>query len=276
MTATALTWTSVVEYEDIRYENSGTGIAKVTIDRPEVLNAFRPETVKEMIDAFARIRDDPTIGCALLTGAGDRAFCSGGDQRFKDRGGYVGGDGLARLNVLDLQRQIRSLPIPVIALVNGYAIGGGQVLQVVCDLAIAGDNAIFGQVGPRVGSFDAGFGIGLLARLVGDRKAKEIWFLCRRYDATQALEMGLVNHVVPLAELEAEGVQWANEILAMSPTAIRFLKSAFLVATDGLAGLQEFAGNATGLYYTTDEAQEGSTAFLEKRPPDFSRYPRRP
>jgi naphthoate synthase len=275
MTAT-VTWTPVVEYEDIRYEHSGTGIARVTIDRPEVHNAFRPETVAEMIDAFARIRDDPSIGCALLTGAGDRAFCSGGDQRFKDRGGYVGGDGLARLNVLDLQRQIRSLPIPVIALVNGYAIGGGQVLQVVCDLAIAGDNAIFGQVGPQVGSFDAGFGIGLLARLVGDRKAKEIWFLCHRYDATEALEMGLVNRVVPLAELEAAGVEWAHEILAMSPTAIRFLKSAFLVATDGLAGLQEFAGNATGLYYTTDEAHEGSRAFLEKRPPDFSRYPRRP
>ena len=177
------------------------------IDRPEVHNAFRPETIKEMIDAFARIRDDPSIGCVLLTGAGDKAFCSGGDQRYKDRGGYVGGDGLARLNVLDLQRQIRSLPVPVIALVNGYAIGGGQVLQVVCDLAIAGDNAIFGQVGPQVGSFDAGFGVGLLARLVGDRKAKEIWFLCRRYDAAQALEMGLVNHVVPLADLEAEGVQ---------------------------------------------------------------------
>ena len=271
-----VTWTSVVEYEDIRYEHSGTGIARVTINRPEVHNAFRPETVKEMIDAFARIRDDPTIGCALLTGAGDKAFCSGGDQRFKDRGGYVGGDGLARLNVLDLQRQIRSLPIPVIALVNGYAIGGGQVLQVVCDLAIAGDNAIFGQVGPQVGSFDAGFGIGLLARLVGDRKAKEIWFLCRRYDAAAALEMGLVNHVVPLIDLEAEGITWADEILAMSPTAIRFLKSAFLVATDGLAGLQEFAGNATGLYYTTDEAHEGSTAFLEKRKPDFSRFPRRP
>jgi naphthoate synthase len=276
MTAAPVTWTSVVEYEDIRYEHSGTGIARVTIDRPEVHNAFRPETVQEMIDAFARIRDDSTIGCALLTGAGDKAFCSGGDQRFKDRGGYVGRDGLARLNVLDLQRQIRSLPIPVIALVNGYAIGGGQVLQVVCDLAIAGDNAIFGQVGPQVGSFDAGFGIGLLARLVGDRKAKEIWFLCRRYDAAQALEMGLVNHVVPLADLEAEGVQWATEILAMSPTAIRFLKSAFLVATDGLAGLQEFAGNATGLFYTTDEAHEGSTAFLEKRKPDFSRFPRRP
>jgi naphthoate synthase len=272
----AVTWTAAADYEDIRYERSGTGIARVTIDRPEVHNAFRPETVKELIDAFARIRDDPSIGCVLLTGAGDKAFCSGGDQRYKDRGGYVGGDGLARLNVLDLQRQIRSLPIPVIALVNGYAIGGGQVLQVVCDLAIAGDNAIFGQVGPQVGSFDAGFGVGLLARLVGDRKAKEIWFLCRRYDAAQALEMGLVNHVVPLPDLEAEGVRWADEILAMSPTAIRFLKSAFLVATDGLAGMQEFAGNATGLYYTTDEAHEGSRAFLEKRRPDFSTYPRRP
>lgn len=272
----AVSWTAVVDYEDIRYEHSGTGIARVVIDRPEVHNAFRPETIKELIDAFARIRDDPSIGCVLLTGAGDEAFCSGGDQRYKDRGGYVGGDGLARLNVLDLQRQIRSLPIPVIALVNGYAIGGGQVLQVVCDLGIAGDNAIFGQVGPQVGSFDAGFGVGLLARLVGDRKAKEIWFLCRRYDAAQALEMGLVNHVVPLADLESEGVQWANEILAMSPTAIRFLKSAFLVATDGLAGMQEFAGNATGLYYTTDEAHEGSRAFLEKRKPDFSTYPRRP
>ena len=272
----AVTWTSVADYEDIRYEHSGTGIARVTIDRPEVHNAFRPETVAEMIDAFTRIRDDASIGCALLTGAGDAAFCSGGDQRFKDRGGYVGGDGLARLNVLDLQRQIRSLPIPVIALVNGYAIGGGQVLQVVCDLAIAGDNAIFGQVGPQVGSFDAGFGIGLLARLVGDRKAKEIWFLCHRYSAAEALDMGLVNRVVPLAELEAAGVGWAHEILAMSPTAIRFLKSAFLVATDGLAGLQEFAGNATGLYYTTDEAHEGSRAFLEKRPPDFSSFPRRP
>jgi len=272
----AVTWTRVIEYEDIRYEHSGTGIARVMIDRPEVHNAFRPETVQELIDAFARIRDDASIGCVLLTGAGDKAFCSGGDQRYKERGGYVGGDGLARLNVLDLQRQIRSLPIPVIALVNGYAIGGGQVLQIVCDLAIAGDNAIFGQVGPQVGSFDAGFGVGLLARLVGDRKAKEIWFLCRRYDAAEALEMGLVNRVVQLAELEAEGVAWAHEILAMSPTAIRFLKSAFLVATDGLAGLQEFAGNATGLYYTTDEAHEGSRAFLEKRRPDFSAFPRRP
>ena len=273
---TTVTWTRVAEYEDIRYEHSGTGIARVVIDRPEVHNAFRPETVKELIDAFGRIRDDASIGCVLLTGAGDQAFCSGGDQRYKERGGYVGSDGLARLNVLDLQRQIRSLPIPVIALVNGYAIGGGQVLQMVCDLGIAGDNAVFGQVGPQVGSFDAGFGIGLLARLVGDRKAKEIWFLCRRYSAAEALEMGLVNKVVPLAELETEGVGWAHEILAMSPTALRFLKSAFLVATDGLAGLQEFAGTATGLYYTTDEAHEGSRAFLEKRAPDFSRFPRRP
>lgn len=272
----AVSWTPMFDYQDIRHEHSGTGIARVTINRPEVHNAFRPETIKELIDAFARIRDEPSIGCVLLTGAGDKAFCSGGDQRHKERGGYVGSDGLARLNVLDLQRQIRSLAIPVIALVNGYAIGGGQVLQVVCDLAIAGDNAIFGQVGPQVGSFDAGFGIGLLARLVGDRKAKEIWFLCHRYSAAEALEMGLVNRVVPRAELESAGVAWAHEILAMSPTAIRFLKSAFLVATDGLAGLQEFAGNATGLFYTTDEAHEGSQAFLEKRAPDFSKFPRRP
>ena len=270
-------WAPVRDYRDIRYEHSGTGIARVTINRPEVRNAFRPETVSELIDAFARIRDDASIGCVLLTGAGDRAFCSGGDQGYKRHsGGYVGEDGIARLNVLDLQRQIRSLPIPVIALVNGYAIGGGHVLHVVCDLSIASENAIFGQVGPRVGSFDAGFGIGLLARLVGDKKAKEIWFLCRQYTADEALAMGLVNAVVPLAELEAEGVRWAGEILQMSATAIRFLKSAFLVATDGLAGLQEFAGNATGLFYTTDEAHEGSRAFLEKRQPDFTKFPRRP
>jgi len=270
-------WTTVVEYEDIRLERTESGIARVTIDRPEVHNAFRPETVSELIDAFARVRNAPTIGCVLLTGAGDEAFCSGGDQRYKSHaGGYVGADGIARLNVLDLQRQIRSLPVPVIALVNGYAIGGGHVLHVVCDLSIASQNATFGQVGPKVGSFDAGFGIGLLARLVGDKKAKEIWFLCRQYTAAEALDMGLVNRVVPLADLEAEGVAWAEEILQMSPTAIRFLKSAFLVATDGLAGLQEFAGNATGLYYTTDEAHEGSSSFLEKRRPDFKRFPRRP
>ena len=271
------TWTSVRGYRDIRYEHSGTGIAKVTISRPEVRNAFRPQTVAELIDAFARVRDDPSIGCVLLTGEGDAAFCSGGDQNYKSHaGGYVGEDGIARLNVLDLQRQMRSLPVPVIALVNGYAIGGGHVLHVVCDLTIASENAVFGQVGPRVGSFDAGFGIGLLSRLVGDKKAKEIWFLCRRYTAQEALAMGLVNKVVPLGDLEAEGVAWAAEILEMSPTAIRFLKSAFLVATDGLAGLQEFAGHATGLYYTTDEAHEGSRAFLEKRSPDFTKFPRRP
>ena len=274
--STKIAWTPVVEYRDIRYEHSGTAIALVTIDRPEVRNAFRPETVAELIDAFRRIRDDGSIGCVLLTGAGDRAFCSGGDLNVKGRGGYVGEDGLARLNVLDLQRQIRSLPVPGIALVNGFAIGGGHVLHIVCDLSIASENAVFGQVGPQVGSFDAGFGIGLLARLVGDKKAKEIWFLCRRYDAKQALEMGLVNAVVAPDRLLDEGVAWADEILAMSPTAIRFLKSAFLVATDGLAGLQEFAGNATGLYYTTDEAHEGSKAFLEKRKPDFKRFPRRP
>jgi naphthoate synthase len=277
MTTPSTAWTTVREYQDIRFERTDSGIARVTIDRPEVHNAFRPETITELIDAFARIRDEPTIGCVLLTGAGDKAFCSGGDQRNKSHaGGYVGADGVARLNVLDLQRQIRSLPVPVIALVNGYAIGGGHVLHIVCDLSLASDNAIFGQVGPRVGSFDAGFGIGLLARLVGDKKAKEIWFLCRQYDASEALAMGLVNRVVPLADLEAEGIAWAEEIMQMSPTAIRFLKSAFLVATDGLAGLQEFAGNATGLYYTTDEAHEGSNAFLEKREPDFRRFPRRP
>jgi naphthoate synthase len=275
--STPIAWTPVREYRDIRYEHSGTGIAKVTIDRQEVRNAFRPQTVGELIDAFARIRDDATIGCVLLTGAGDTAFCAGGDANYKSHaGGYLDDDGIARLNVLDLQRQIRSLPIPVIALVNGYAIGGGHVLHVVCDLSIASENAIFGQVGPKVGSFDAGFGVGLLARLVGDKKAKEIWFLCRQYTAQEALAMNLVNRVVPLADLEAEGVAWADEILAMSPTAIRFLKSAFLVATDGLAGLQEFAGNATGLYYTTDEAHEGSRAFLEKRPAAYGTYPRRP
>jgi naphthoate synthase len=270
------TWTRVREYTDVIYEHSGTGIARLTINRPEVRNAFRPETIEQLIDAFYRIRDDAEIGCVLLTGAGDKAFCAGGDQNARGHGGYVGGDGIPRLNVLDLQRQIRSLPIPVIALVNGYAIGGGHVLHVVCDLTIASDNAIFGQVGPRVGSFDAGFGVGLLTRLVGDKKAREIWFLCRQYSAQEALDMGLVNKVVPLADLQAEGAQWADEILTMSPTAIRFLKASFLAATDGLAGLQELAGNATGLYYTTEEAREGSKAFLEKRKPDFSKFPRRP
>ena len=272
----AIAWTPVREFTDIRYDHSGTGIARITIARPEVRNAFRPETVTELIEAFRDVRDDPSIGVALLTGAGDEAFCSGGDQRVKARGGYVGSDGVARLNVLDLQRLIRSLPIPVIALVNGYAIGGGHVLHVVCDLSIASENAIFGQTGPKVGSFDGGFGVGLLARTVGQKRAREIWYLCRQYDAREALAMGLVNAVVPLAELEAEGVRWADEILEKSPTAIRLLKRAFNADTDGLAGLQELAGDATMLFYETDEAQEGSRAFLEKRMPDFRRFPRRP
>jgi naphthoate synthase len=269
-------WSSVHAYTDIRLEHSGTGVARITIDRPEVLNAFRPETVTELIDAFRRVRDDATIGVVLLTGAGDRAFCSGGDQRYKAEGGYVGSDGIARLNVLDLQRDIRSLPIPVIALVNGYAIGGGQVLQLVCDLSIAAENAVFGQTGPRVGSFDAGFGVSLLTRSVGQKRAREIWYLCRQYSAAQALAMGLVNAVVPLAELEAEGLRWADEILDKSPTAIRFLKRAFNADDGAATGLQELAGDATMLYYTTDEAHEGSRAFLEKRPADFRRFPRRP
>jgi naphthoate synthase len=268
-----VTWTAVRQYDDIRYEHSGSGIAKVTIDRPKVR---RPKTVTELIDAFRRIRDDGSIGVVLFTGAGDRAFCSGGDQSYKVRGGYEDEEGIARLNVLDLQRLIRSLPIPVIALVNGYAIGGGHVLHVICDLSIASENAVFGQTGPKVGSFDAGYGATMLARIVGHKKAREIWYLCRQYDARQALEMGLVNTVVPLAELEAEGVRWADEILEKSPTAIRFLKRAFNADVDGLAGIQELAGDATMLFYLTDEAHEGSRAFLEKRKPDFSRYPRFP
>ena len=272
----AVSWTPVGTYEDILLAHSGTGIARITINRPEVRNAFRPETVEELIDAFRRVRDDPSIGVVLLTGAGDKAFCSGGDQRYKVQGGYEDRGGVARLNVLDLQRLMRSLPIPVIALVNGYAIGGGHVLHVVCDLSIASENAIFGQTGPKVGSFDGGFGVGVLARTVGQKRAREIWYLCRQYDAQQALAMGLVNAVVPLAELEDEGVRWANEILEKSPTAIRLLKRAFNADTDGLAGLQELAGDATMLFYETEEAHEGSTAFLEKRKPDFRRFPRRP
>ena len=269
-------WTSAHDYEDIRYEHSGHGIAKITIDRPHVRNAFRPETVTELIDAFRHVRDDSSIGVVLLTGAGDTAFCSGGDMNVKGEGGYIADDGTARLNVLDLQRLIRSLPIVVIALVNGYAIGGGHVLHVICDLSIASDNAVFGQTGPKVGSFDGGYGATLLARIVGHKKAREMWYLCRQYSAQQALEMGLVNTVVPLAQLEDEGVLWAEEILAKSPTAIRMLKRSFNADTDGLAGIQELAGNATGLFYQTEEAQEGRNAFLAKRPPDFSRYRRRP
>jgi naphthoate synthase len=263
------------DFQDIKYERVE-GIAKITINRPEVRNAFRPETIFELQRAFEHVRDDPETGVAILTGEGKDAFCSGGDQRIRGDGGYVDPKGVARLNVLDLQRQIRLLPKPVIAMVAGYAIGGGHVLHVVCDLTIAADNARFGQTGPRVGSFDAGYGSTLLARLVGDKKAKEIWFLCRQYSAQEALDMGLVNVVVPLEELEATTLQWAREILEKSPTAIRFIKAAFNAATEGLAGLQQFAGDATLLYYLTDEAKEGKNAFLEKRKPDFSKFPRFP
>jgi len=268
-------WKKAGDYKDIIYEKAE-GIARVTINRPHVRNAFRPQTVMEMIDAFADARDDRDVGVVLLTGAGDKAFCSGGDQSVRGDGGYVGDDNVPRLNVLDLQKQIRYLPKPVIAVVAGYAIGGGHVLHLVCDLTIAADNAVFGQTGPKVGSFDAGYGATLLARIVGHKKAREIWYLCRQYDARQALEMGLVNTVVPLAQLEEESIKWAKEILQMSPTALRFLKAAFNADTDGLAGIQQLAGDATLLYYLTEEAKEGRNAFLEKRKPDFSKYPRFP
>jgi naphthoate synthase len=272
-------WKSIKSYRDIRYERAQTergGIAKITINRPEVRNAFRPETVGELIDAFNHARDDLTTGVVLLTGAGDQAFCSGGDQRVRGEGGYVGEDTVPRLNILDVQKQIRYLPKPVIAVVAGYAIGGGHVLHLVCDLTIAADNARFGQTGPRVGSFDAGYGSSYLARVVGHKKAREIWYLCRQYDAQEALAMGLVNTVVPLAQLEAESLQWADEILEKSPLALRFLKASFNADTDGQAGLQQLAGDATLLYYLTEEAKEGKNAFLEKRPPDYSKFPRFP
>ena len=271
----AAAWRSVGRYEDILYHKAE-GIAKLTINRPEVRNAFRPTTLHELARAFRDAHEDPEIGIIVLTGAGDLAFCSGGDQRIRGEKGYVGPDGVPRLNVLDLQKQIRSCPKPVIAMVAGYAIGGGHVLHVCCDLTIAADNARFGQTGPRVGSFDAGYGSTLLARIVGHKKAKEIWFLCRQYDAQQALEMGLVNTVVSLADLEEESIAWAREILSHSPTAIRFLKAAFNADTDGLAGLQMMAGDATRLYYMSEEGQEGRNAWLEKRKPDFSKYPRFP
>ncbi|MBX5436789.1 MAG: 1,4-dihydroxy-2-naphthoyl-CoA synthase [Alicyclobacillaceae bacterium] len=271
-----IAWQKVKDYQDILFEKAE-GIAKITINRPEVHNAFRPETVKEMIDAFTIVRDDEEVGVVLLTGQGKQAFCSGGDQRVRGEGGYVGDDDhVPRLNVLDLQRQIRALPKPVIAVVAGYAIGGGHVLHVICDLTIAADNAIFGQAGPRVGSFDAGYGAALLGRIVGHKKAKEIWFLCRQYTAQEALEMGLVNAVVPVDQLEEEAVKWAKEILEKSPTAIRFLKMAFNADTDGLAGLQQLAGDATMLFYMTEEAKEGKNAFLQKRKPDFSKFRRLP
>ena len=271
----SIDWVTVKEYDDVLYTKAE-GIARIAINRPQVRNAFRPQTVMELIDAFSRVREDPTIGVAILTGAGDEAFCSGGDQRVRGEQGYVGSDGVPRLNVLDLQRMIRSLPKPVVAMVAGYAIGGGHVLHLVCDLTIAADNAVFGQTGPRVGSFDAGFGASYLARLVGPKKAREIWFLCRKYSAAQALAMGLVNEVVPLAELEATTVQWCREMLALSPLALRCMKAAFNAETDGMAGIQELAGNATLLFYMTEEAQEGRDAFKERRPPDFSRFPRVP
>jgi naphthoate synthase len=268
-------WKSQKQYEDILYETYE-GMAKITINRPEVRNAFRPKTVMELIDAFSLARDDASIGVIILTGAGDQAFCSGGDQKVRGHGGYVGEDQIPRLNVLDLQRLIRTIPKPVIAMVAGYAIGGGHVLHVVCDLTIAADNAIFGQTGPKVGSFDGGYGAGYLARIVGHKKAREIWYLCRQYNAQEALEMGLVNKVVPLDQLEEETVKWCREILEKSPTAIRFLKAAFNAESDGLAGIQQLAGDATLLYYTTDEAKEGRDAFKEKRKPDFSKFPRFP
>lgn len=268
-------WQRAHEYADILYERME-GIAKITINRPQVRNAFRPETVSELMDAFARARDDSSVGVVLLTGAGDKAFCSGGDQRVRGDAGYVGKDGVPRLNVLDLQRMIRTLPKPVIAVVAGYAIGGGHVLHLVCDLTIAADNAVFGQTGPKVGSFDGGYGAGYLARVVGHKKAREIWYLCRQYSAQEALAMGLVNIVVPLARLEAEAVQWAKEILEKSPMAIRVLKAAFNADTDGLAGLQQLAGDATLLFYLSPEAQEGRNAYLQKRRPKFSEFPRYP
>ncbi|MFL0781029.1 MAG: 1,4-dihydroxy-2-naphthoyl-CoA synthase [Prochlorococcus sp.] len=271
----SLEWQPWGDYQDVLLDRSEDGIARVAINRPAKRNAFRPRTVVELCDAFTRIRDDPRLGVVLFTGVGPAAdggyaFCSGGDQSVRGDGGYLDEEGLPRLNVLDLQRIIRSLPKVVIALVAGYAIGGGQVLHLLCDLSLAAENAVFGQTGPRVGSFDGGFGAGHLARLVGQRKAREIWFLCRQYGAQEALDMGLVNAVVPLDDLEEEGVRWAREVLCNSPTAIRCLKAAFNAELDGLAGLQELAGQATHLFYRTDEAREGRNAFLEKRRPDFS------
>ncbi|HEY9771667.1 MAG TPA: 1,4-dihydroxy-2-naphthoyl-CoA synthase [Coleofasciculaceae cyanobacterium] len=270
-------WQTAKTYEDILYQKWH-GIAKITINRPHKRNAFRPKTVFEMYDAFVDAREDNTVGVILLTGAGPHtdgkyAFCAGGDQSIRGKAGYIDDRGTPRLNVLDLQRLIRSLPKVTIALVAGYAIGGGHVLHVLCDLTIAAENAVFGQTGPKVGSFDGGFGSGYLARIVGQKKAREIWFLCRQYSATEAKEMGLVNCVVPVEELEAEGIKWSQEILSKSPMAIRCLKAAFNADCDGQAGIQELAGNATMLYYMTEEGAEGKQAFLEKRPPDFQQYP---
>ncbi len=275
------TWTPSGEYEDIRYETSdppASGIAKLTIARPEVHNAFRPQTVVELSQAFERAREDPEVGVIVLTGEGDQAFCSGGDQRVRGDQGYESepGSGVGRFHVTDLHVQMRRLPKPVVAMVAGYAIGGGNVLQVCCDLTIAADNARFGQTGPRVGSFDGGFGASLLARQVGQKRAKEIWFLCRQYDAGQALEMGLVNAVVPVERLEEETVAWCREMLALSPFALRLLKASFHAEEDGLAGLQQLAHDTNLLFYASDEAREGREAYKAKRPADFAQFPRRP
>jgi naphthoate synthase len=275
----AVHWTPAGEYTDIRYELSGDGIAKITIDRPEVRNAFRPQTVVEMAGAFERAREDTSVGVVILTGEGPLAFCSGGDQRVRGDTGYLddpAGGGVGRFHVTDLHVQIRRLPKPVVAMVAGYAVGGGHVLHLVCDLTIAADNARFGQTGPRVGSFDGGFGAGLLANLVGPKKAREIWFLCRQYDAREALEMGLVNTVVPLDDLESETVSWCREMLALSPFALRLLKASFNAAEDGLSGIQQLAHDANLLFYASEEAREGREAYKHKRVPDFSQFPRRP
>jgi naphthoate synthase len=279
--AVSVQWTTAAEYEDIRYELSGDGIAKVTIDRPEVRNAFRPETLIELSDAFERAREDTEVGVIVLTGEGPLAFCSGGDQNVRGDSGYLAEDsagrrGVGRFHVTDLQIQMRRLPKPVIAMVAGYAIGGGHVLHVVCDLTIAADNARFGQTGPRVGSFDGGFGAGALANLVGPKKAREIWFLCRQYDADEALAMGLVNAVVPLEDLEEETVRWCREMLALSPFSLRLLKASFNAAEDGLAGIQQLAHDANLLFYGSEEAQEGRNAYREGRRPDFGKFPKRP
>lgn len=268
-------WTPIKTYEEILFDFFG-GIARITINRPRYRNAFTPLTVKEMGDALAHCREAQDISVVLLTGAGDKAFCSGGDMNVKGRGGYVGGDGVPRLNVLDVQKQIRTLPKPVVALVNGYAIGGGHVLHLVCDLTIASSTARFGQTGPRVGSFDAGFGASYLARIVGQKKAREIWFLCRQYTAEEAERMGMVNKVVPPEQLEDEGVAWAEQMMQHSPLALRMIKAGLNAELDGQAGIQQLAGDATMLYYLLDEAQEGGRAFLEKRKPDFSRFPKLP
>lgn len=268
-------WTKIKDYEEILFDFYG-GVARITINRPRYRNAFTPRTVAEISDALCHCREAAEVRVVVLTGAGDKAFCSGGDMHVKGRGGYVGGDGVPRLNVLDVQKQIRSLPKPVIAMVNGYAIGGGHVLHLMCDLTIASDNAIFGQTGPKVGSFDAGFGASYLARIVGQKKAREIWFMCRQYSAAEAERMGMVNKVVPQEQLEDEVVAWAEVMMQHSPLALRMIKAGLNAELDGQAGIQELAGDATMLYYMLDEAQEGGRAFLEKRKPDFSKFPNLP